>query len=56
MNGTVLRSELDGTDWYYGVELQYRVNAHWALGLGWQQLKPEPNTINNLQATISYRF
>lgn len=55
-NGNQLRTELDGTDWYYGLELHWQLSAPWGLGLSWQRLAPEPNRIDNVQLQLSYRF
>lgn len=56
MNGTTLHSKTDGTDLYYGLALQYLPNAHWATGVGWQQIALEPEDVRVLQLTLSYRF
>lgn len=55
-NGNQLRTELDGTAWYYGLELHWQLSAPWGLGLSWQRLAPEPNRIDNVQLQLSYRF
>ncbi|WP_430456812.1 Ig-like domain-containing protein [Rheinheimera sp.] len=56
MNGSTLNSETDGTDLYYGLALQYLHDAHWAAGVSWQQIALEPEDVQVLQFTISYRF
>ena len=56
MNGSTLQSEMDGTDLYYGLALQYLHDAHWAAGISWQHIALEPEDIRVLQFTLSYRF
>ncbi|WP_348730791.1 Ig-like domain-containing protein [Rheinheimera texasensis] len=56
MNGSTLASETDGTDLYYGLALQYLHDAHWAAGISWQQIALEPEDVQTLQFTLSYRF
>jgi hypothetical protein len=56
MNGSELKTEQDGNDWYLGVQLNYRLADHWKVGLGYQQLNLEPNDITSWQLSVRYSF
>jgi autotransporter-associated beta strand protein len=56
MGDTVLRSEMDGNDWFLGVQLNYKLAQDWQLGLGYQQLNLEPNDVNSWQLSVRFSF
>jgi hypothetical protein len=53
---TVLRTDTDGTDPYYGFHAQYRITDYWQFGFGVQQMHLEPNTVNAARFSLTYRF
>ncbi|MBN8444009.1 MAG: tandem-95 repeat protein [Gammaproteobacteria bacterium] len=53
---SVLRTDTDGTDPYYGLHVQYRITDYWQFGFGVQQMHLEPNTVNAARFSLTYRF
>jgi hypothetical protein len=56
MGSSVLKTDLDGTDWHYGLQLNYRIAEHWQLGLSYQQFNLQPNDVKNWQLSARYHF
>lgn len=53
---SVLRTETDGTDPYFGVHVQYRITDYWQFGFGLQKMRLKPNTVNAARFSLTYRF
>ena len=53
---SVLRTETDGTDPYFGVHVQYRITDYWQFGFGLQKMRLKPNTVDAARFSLTYRF
>jgi MYXO-CTERM domain-containing protein len=56
MADTVLSTDTDGNDWFFGAQLNYQLAENWQLGLGYRQFKLEPNDVNNWQLHVRYWY
>jgi hypothetical protein len=56
LNGSTLNTDLDGTDWFLGAQLNYQFAPDWLVGLGFQQLNLAPNDINSWLLSVRYLF
>ncbi|MGI2172392.1 Ig-like domain-containing protein [Shewanella sp. MF05960] len=56
MNNSRLMTELDGTDWYIGMQFHYQMTKSWSLGIGYQYIDLEPNDILTGQFSLRYHF
>jgi len=56
LNGSTLNTDLDGTDWFLGAQLNYQFAPDWLVGLGFQQLNLAPNDINSWLLSVRYQF
>jgi large repetitive protein len=56
LNASTLSTDLDGTDWFLGAQLNYQFAPDWLVGLGFQQLNLAPNDINSWLLSVRYQF
>ncbi len=56
LGNTVLTSRDNGTDWFYGLQLNYQLVDNWQVGVSAQQLQLQPNDVNNWQLHLRYQF
>lgn len=55
-NNTELRTESDGNDWLFGLQLQYQLTNEWLLGGGYQQINLAPNDVSSWLLSLRYQF
>ena len=55
-NNTELRTESDGNDWLFGLQLQYQLTNEWLLGGGYQQINLAPNDVSSWLLSVRYQF
>ncbi len=56
MGSTSLTSKQDGTDWFAGMQLNYRLSTNWQAGLGYQQQWLDANNISSWLMSARYNF
>ena len=56
MNSTELRTETDGNDWLFGLQLHYKLTNQWQLGGGYQQINLAPNDVKSWLLSVRYHF
>ena len=55
-NGHILKTEVDGTDVYYGIKGTYQLTSQWQLGLGFKRYNLAPNDVDNVYLSVNYQF
>jgi opacity protein-like surface antigen len=56
MNNQLLKSEMNGTDLYYGLGISYALTESLDIKLDYTHLNLEPESVTDLQLGVSYRF
>ena len=55
-NNQLIKSEMDGTDLYYGVGMSYALTDSLSVQLDYSHFNLEPESVSDLQLGLSYRF
>ncbi len=56
MAATTLTQELDGTDWFSGLTLNYKLSPAWQAGISYQRVLLEPADVNQYLLHLRYQF
>lgn len=56
MAASTLTQELDGTDWFSGLTLNYQLSPDWQAGISYQRVLLEPADVNQYLIHLRYQF
>ncbi len=56
MGDSVKKTTDQGTDLFYGLQLNYQFAADWQLGVAVQELDLAPNAVSHWQLLLRYQF
>ncbi|WP_333797218.1 fibronectin type III domain-containing protein [Rheinheimera sp.] len=56
MATSTLTQELDGTDWFSGLTLNYQISPAWQTGISYQRVLLEPAGVNQYLIHLRYQF
>ncbi|MCT6701055.1 fibronectin type III domain-containing protein [Rheinheimera sp. 4Y26] len=56
MAASTLTQELDGTDWFSGLTLNYQLSPAWQAGISYQRVLLEPADVNQYLLHLRYQF
>lgn len=56
MAANTLTQELDGTDWFSGLTLNYKLSPAWQAGISYQRVLLEPADVNQYLLHLRYQF
>ena len=56
LGSNTVTDEVDGTDWYAGVAVNYQFSGGWGAGLSYQHMDLAPGGVQQYLLTVRYQF